>query len=118
MQMCGGMSTRISVEILARFAAERTYFPRTPRLVIRLHLLNKNLCVSQLSLLQILYFNYIRTDVSTQEWQQKTRQEGYSHRVCQLILLTCCVFYKYFFKTSTLSSFSQGKSKSLRPKCP
>ena len=25
-------------------------------------------------------------------------------------------FYKYFFKTSTLSSFSQGKSKSLRPK--
>lgn len=63
-------------------------------------------------------FNYIRTDVSTQERQQKTRRESYSHRVCQLILLTYCVSYKYFFKTSTLSSFSQGKSKSLRPKCP
>ena len=26
--------------------------------------------------------------------------------------------YKYAFKASTLSNFSQGKSKSLRPKCP
>ena len=26
--------------------------------------------------------------------------------------------YKYFFSVSTLSSLSQGKSKSLRPKCP
>ena len=35
-----------------------------------------------------------------------------------LPLLNASIFYKYFFNASTLSNFSQGRSRSFLPKCP